>query len=736
MNRRPKRKLGYLVSAAAGAACLAVAAALAPAPGTASADGLPWMNTSLSPGQRADLLISAMTLDQKIEQLSSTDGPVDGIPACGDGARHVPGIPALDIPVFRITNGPVGVGQGDCTPVDPATALPDSMALAASFDPDLARVYGNLSSTEARTLGLQELEAPGMNLARVDQGGRNFEYLGEDPYLAGTMASSEIRAIQDNGVIAMAKHFVANDQETNRATINVQASDRTLRELYLLPFEMSVKDGGVASVMCAYPSVNGTFNCENKHLLTDVLRTQWGFTGYVQSDWGAMHSTAGSMNAGTDLEFESPYYYAPDAIHAALASGSITVAQIDRALRDRYVQMFRFGDFDRPVTRTPISAQQAAADGATARSIADQSAVLLKNDQRTLPLNAKAIHSIALIGQGTFAGAAVTGGGGSSTAVPLFTVTPLQGLQDALRRLGSSATVHQVIVNDDNSNLADAEAAAAKADVTIVMAGAMTSEGKDRPSLSLPNDQDTLISKVAAANPRTVVVLKDGDPVLMPWLGQVPAVLETWFPGEEDGNVAADLLFGQADPSGKLPVSWPANSSQVPANTPQQYPGVSVNGVPTVTYSEGLDMGYRWYDANHVAPLYPFGYGLSYTNFRISQLTVAREGSDGALDVRFQVQNTGPVAGAETPQVYLGLPASAGEPPERLVAFQKVRLAPGQKTDVRLTIDPAAASHPMSVWDSAAQRWYIPGGPFTVMVGDSSASLPLRQAVTEPGSAG
>jgi beta-glucosidase len=688
------------------------------------------MDASLAPTRRADLLVAAMSLDQKIQQLHGQPGTIPELPECGSSGRHVPGIPELRIPTFRITNGPVGLGGGDCSPKDPATALPVALALAAGFDPSLAYTFGKLMAGEARTLGLHEIEGPGMDMARVGQGGRNFEYLGEDPMLAGTIAASEIQGIQSNGIIAMAKHYVLNDQERNRQGIKVMVDNRVLHELYLLPFEMSVKDGKVGSIMCSYNRIGDLYACDNAYTLTEVLRGQWGFPGYVQSDFGATHSTALSLNAGEDFEMSGAVFYTPALINAALADGSLSIATIDRALKRRYLQMFRFGIFDRPITRGTINAQ---ANSAKARAMGEQLAVLLKNNGRILPLNASKIRSIALVGQATFANSAAAGGGGSSRVLPLYTITPLQGLQNVLTTLGSPATVKLVVVADNNGNLADAAAAAAAADVTIVMAGVVTSEGTDRPDLSLPSSQDALIVAVAAAAPgKTVLVLKDGDPVLMPWIDQVPAVLEAWNPGQEDGNIVANLLFGVANPSGKLPVTYPKPASDTPAGAIDRYPGVTVNGFPTVSYSEGLNMGYRWYDSQNIQPLFPFGYGLSYTQFSISKLETTPKTTDGTkpINVQFIIENTGKVAGAEVPQVYLGFPSAAGEPPKRLVGFQKVWLKPGEKKKIQLTIDPAATNHPMSIFDPATQTWKTIDGSYMVLVGNSSANITLSSAIT------
>jgi beta-glucosidase len=488
---------------------------------------------------------------------------------------------------------------------------------------------------------------------------------------------------------------------------------------------MSVKDGKVASVMCSYNRVNGPFACDNPYTLTEVLRNQWGFTGYVQSDFGATHSTATSLNAGEDFEMQSGTFYSAARINAALADGSLAMATIDRALTRRYVQMFKFGIFDRPITRGQIDA---VTNGQTARSIAEQTAVLLKNQGGLLPLNAGSIHSIALIGQSTYAAAAAAGGGGSSRVVPLYTVTPLQGLQNVLTSLGSTATVTLLTVPNTptSANLAAVTAAASSADVVIVVAGVVTSEGSDRPSLSLPTNQDAIITAVAAANnPRTVLVLKDGDPVLMPWVDQIPAILEAWNPGEEDGNVVARLLFGLVNPSGKLPVTYPKLATDTPTSTPDRYPGITIGGVPTATYSEGLQMGYRWYDAQGIAPLFPFGHGLSYTTFAYGNVQVTPAVTDGKspITVQLTVTNTGSRAGADVPQVYVGFQSPIGEPPKRLVAFQKVTLNPGEQKLVTMTIDPNANSHPISTWDTASQKWGLAHGKLSVYLARSAGDI-------------
>ncbi len=782
--------------------------------------------------KRAKMLLSAMTLDQKLQQLTGAIPEVlPDLPACF-GARHVTGIAALNIPTFRITNGPVGLGQNDCVSLDvakmptqdlgfgpivigaythpssaKATALPSAMAAAASFDPTMAGQYGDVIATEMHNLGLHVFEAPGVNLARLPILGRNFEYFGEDPYLSGVMAVAETRAIQSRGLIAMPKHYAANEQETNRMTIQTTVDRQTLRELYLLPFEMAVRDGKAASVMCAYNYVNGQSSCESKELLTDILRKDWGFTGYVQSDFFAMKTTVATLANGMDHEMPLPNQWAPAKIKAALAKGELTMAQIDIALERRYTQAIKFGIFDRKLARSPIDF---AAGGKKAREIGGRGAVLLQNNG-AIPL-ASNLKSLVLIGkasqvyaQQSVAGGAVVGepmgaGGGSSDVVPNYTVTPLDGLRSALSK---EAVVKLILVDDDNAtatidgqpvNFAEAVAEAAKAEAVVMMAGTISEEGADRATftdtsgkrLASPaslgssldwyagrsNNIATSEGKNAVKNSRTtamiaallaarstsgkamaaksVLVLKDNAGVSMPAAlvgAKGPAILEAWFPGQEDGNIVADILFGKTSPSGKLPVTFPlVGKGFLDKIRAAQFPGViSADGKQqTVTYSEKLAMGYRWYDSNasgncaekaggNPCVAFPFGHGLSYTSFSVGRPSLSMDATNGTWTATASVTNIGKRAGAEVVQVYLQLPPSANtigakQPPRRLVGFQRIELAPGASGDVTITIDPAASNHPMSVWDESQGNWVVPQGRFTVWIGRSSSLRDLARA--------
>ncbi|HEY3481781.1 MAG TPA: glycoside hydrolase family 3 C-terminal domain-containing protein, partial [Streptomyces sp.] len=544
-------------------------------------------------------------------------------------------------------------------------------------------------------------EGPDINMARVPRNGRTFEGMGEDPVLAGALAAADIRGIQENGTIAEVKHYAANNQETDRFGIDEHIDERTLNEIYLPHFEQSVTEGRAGSVMCAFPKINGVFMCENPALLQGKLRDDWVFQGFVQSDWGAAHSTVGSADAGMNLEMIDGTWYG-DKMKQAVLAGQVSEQRVDELLLPRFRTMFAFGQFDHPPVLTPLPT---ARHDAAAKDFAERGMVLLRNEHAQLPLD-PAVKSIAVIGP--FATQAKTGGGGSSAVIPTSTVDPLAGLRQ--RVPGAVVTL------DDGSDVARAAAAARAADVSVVMVGDNETEGKDRPSLALEGNQDALVTAVAAANPHTVVVVKSGGPVLMPWASSVPAILQAWYPGQQDGAAVAGVLFGDVNPSAKLPITFPAAETDTPANTAARFPGV--NGV--AEYSEGLQVGYRWFDAQGKEPLFPFGYGLSYTTFAFSGLSVHNTG-DGAT-ATFTVRNTGHRAGAEVAQLYLGFPAAAGEPPRQLKGFSRVSLAPGRSQRVTIRLD----ARDFSVWDAGHHAWAPVKGGFTVQVGDSSRSLPLR----------
>ncbi|MGN1386309.1 MAG: beta-glucosidase [Bacillus sp. (in: firmicutes)] len=708
----------------------------------------PWMDKSLSPRDRAEKLVAAMTLEQKIAQLHGAMNTIniydmpsmdemnamsqeeqDQLMAQIQVQRHVKGIEELAIPRFRITNGPVGVGMGDGHPSPAATALPMSIGLAAGFDSELAREYGDIIGSETATLGQHVLEGPGVCLHRTPIAGRNFEYFSEDPYLSGVMGVEVTKAIQEHDVIAMGKHYVVNDQEYERFRTSVEVDEHVLRELYLLPFEMLVKDGDIAAIMSAYNRVRGVYATENRYILNDILRDEWGFQGYVQSDFWSCRSAAASLNAGMDHEMPDAKWLNETNVKNALQDTSLEIQTVDRALIRRYTQMFRFGQFERPYNPGEIDAK---GHGAISRKIGSQMAVLLKNEDGMLPLDPKAYGSIVIIGQSEFVDDACNGGGGSSKVTPLYTVPPVDGMQNVLQGLGSETKVSKVTVAKDLSNLEEAKSAAAEADAVILMAGLVASEGFDLPSPNMLNDQNRMVDELLDINPNTVVVMKDSSPVMMPWISKAKAVLEAWNQGTEDGHVVADLLFGVVNPSGKVPTTYAASESDLLyADHPERYPGTDEgNGFPVIRYSEGLNMGYRWFQSQGIKPLFPFGYGLSYTTFELSGFSVTPSQTDGKspITVNVTVTNTGKVAGAEVVQVYLGIPIN-GQPPKRLVGFQKVYLEPNESREVTITIDPMATNHPMGVWDYYEHDFVVKPGEYTVYLGTSSEDTPYKSTV-------
>jgi beta-glucosidase len=645
-------------------------------------------------------IVAKMTLDEKIMELHGVH----------DATRYrmVPGAPRLGIPDLHMTNGPAGVGPGGASPQPPATAMPAPIALAATWDPELARTYGKIEAEETRSLGSLLFESPDINIARVPQGGRVFESFGEDPFLNGRIAVATIEGIQSTSIMANVKHYVANNQESARHSVNEEIGERALREIYLPAFEASIKEAHSASLMCAYPKVNGAFNCENAPLLNGVLKKEWGFDGFVLSDWGATQSTVASALNGLDLEMPTGIYFDKE-LRKAVDAGEVPVSLLDEKLVRRFAKMIEFGDFGPQPKAVPIPVLE---HGAVARQIAAQGIVLLKNDGGLLPLDATSLRTVLIVGP--YAVRPNTGGGGSSHVIPLYTITPYDGLSAELQ---GRPTVM------DGSDINAAADAAKRAQLVIVMVGDQDTEGRDQ-SLELPAAQNELIKAVAKTNAKTVVVVKSGSAVLMPWIDSVPAVLEAWYPGEEDGRAVADVLTGKVNPSGKLPLSFPRSVEDTLASNAEQYPGV--NGV--AHYSEGLEVGYRGYTAHNIPTLFPFGFGLSYTEFKFDGLKVSKQPGSANATVGFKVTNTGKRVGAEVAEVYLGFPAidEGNEPPVQLKAFSKVMLNPGESKTVEVKLDTRAFSY----WSEKAHAWQVAQGEFQVMVGDSSANTPLKANLT------
>ena len=666
------------------------------------------------------MLLSRMSLTSKIAEMYvvASDKPAGSIGYEG----VVPAQPALCIPALREQDGSLGVFAAT-----DVTQLPSEVALASAWDPQLAYQYGVINAKEHRAKGIGMVLGPGINIQRDPRWGRNFEMFSEDPLLTSQLGTADIRGIQSQQVMADAKHFVTYNQETNRGTPNDDtiAGTRALHEIYLPPFYSAVVQAHVASVMCAYPLLNGIYSCENRSLLTGLLDLRWGFTGFVRSDSAANASTVTSANAGLDQERGS-FYWDNGQLTAAVADGQVRTSTVDDAVRRILTEMFRFDLFNDPPTGTISSPASTPADRALALKVAERGVVLLQNTARILPLTSAVSKSIAVIGPDGSSDP-VTAGGGSSHVRPSSVVSPLRAITT---RAGATASVTSYSGTDPGR----AAAAAVRARVAIVFASYSERETRDLTSISLPGRQNAMIESVAAANPNTIVVLNTGGPVSMPWLRSVKGVLEAWYSGQEDGKAIASLLFGDTDPSGHLPETFPSSLSQIPTASRSQFPGVDGR----VSYSEGLDVGYRWYDAKHITPLFPFGYGLSYTSFSFKHLTVtprsavnstsgpdtAKGQVDQVAKVTAVITNTGDVRGSDVAQLYIGDPALAGEPPRQLEGFHRVTLQPHQSQAVTFTI----TGHELSYFNTAADGWTLPKGRFSIYVGDSSAlsALPLR----------
>lgn len=645
-------------------------------------------------------LIDQMTLDEKIQGLHTNPG---------DG-HSVLGVPRLGIPRLNMTNGPAGTGNGGVGHRGAATALPSPIALAATWDINLAYEYGTIVASEAKIQANQLVFGPDINIARTPLGGRTFEAFGEDPLLTGQLGVAESKGIQSQGLIAEVKHYAANNQENARNTINELIDERTLREIYLPAWEAAVKQASIGAIMCAYNKVNGEYACANETLLRRILKQEWGFTGFVGSDFGAVHDTLPYFNAGLDLEMPSKYF--ADPLQAAATSGQVPMSAINEKLYRRLSTMKRLGIWSNPAPQTAVPPQP---NGEKSRAIATAGMVLLKNDRNLLPLDTAQISSIAVIGP--YAGAASTGGGGSSWVPPLYSVSPVDGIKN---HAGDGVNVTYA----DGTDIPAAADAARGANVAILMLGDKDEEGIDQP-ITLRGNQDQLANAVIAANPKTVVVLKNGSAVLLPWARKATAILEAWYPGEEDGNAVADVLFGDVNPSGKLPLTFPASQKDLPTNTAAQYPGV--NG--TATYSEGIFVGYRHYDQRNIAPAYPFGYGLSYTTFAYKNLAISPArlsfgpNSSQTVSVDFDLVNDGKRAGAEVAQLYVGIPGTpVPQPPKALKGFAKLPLEPGQTRHVHLTLDSRAFSY----WDVNSHGWRVAPGEYKIMIGSSSRDIRLN----------
>jgi beta-glucosidase len=711
----------------------------------------PWMNTALAPDERASLVEAQMTQDEKFLIIQGFYGanivfpwskptPVQYRPFFLGTAGYVPGIARLGIPPLIESDAGVGIANtSQMRPGDEATAFPSALSTAASWNPQVAYSVGAALGSEARGRGFNVMLDGALNLARDPRGGRTFEYAGEDPLVAGTIAGEEAHGIQSDRLITTVKHFALNDQESGRFTLSANIDEEAARESDLLGFEIAIEHGAPGAVMCAYERYNGVYACENSFLLNTVLKHDWAYPGWVLSDWGAVHSTVDSANNGLDQESASGFdrtEYFGAALVDAVQKNAVPQARIDDMVHRILRSMFATGLVDDPVKKLPTPPTNVP----VAQRASEEGIVLLKNDGNILPLSAK-LERVAMIGKNVDVG--MLSGGGSSSVIPIgynhendymvggvevaapsnnsttedkYIFDPPSPLQAMRVRLGRGA-----VVFDDGEDPVHAAAVAQGAKVAIVFAKQWMEESADVPNLSLPGKQDALIEAVAAANPHTIVVLETGGPVLMPWLKNVSAVVEAWYAGSGGSVALTRVLFGDVNPSGRLPITFPQNESQLPrpALPGLEHPFSTFD----VAYTEGANVGYRWFEKQSLAPLFPFGFGLSYTKYAIKNLQLV--GGD-TITASFDVSNIGAREGAETVQIYARPPVTGGASVSRLVGWSKVDLKPGETRHISIVADPRL----LASYDTKGNDWDVAAGDYIVTAGESSVQPSATAHVT------
>ncbi len=754
-------------------ALVAVPLAVAQFPGRPQPKHYPWSDSTLSPDARADMVLKELTLEEKISLLHGQGMPFGSAPQgpseSNGGAGYSNAIPRVGIPAIQMADSAYGVTRGAASGRY-STALPNNLGAASAWDPQAAFEYGALIGRELRAEGYSMSLGGGVNLPREPRNGRTFEYQGEDPLLAGILDGNFVKGVQSEHVIGDLKHYALNDQESGRNAVNVNIDKRSMRETDLRAFEIALAISDAGGVMCSYNRVNGDFACENSYLLNDVLKKAYHFQGFVLSDWGGTHSTAKASHNGLDQEQPGKTFFG-DALEKAVESGEVSQAEVDEHVHRILRTIFATGLFDHPIVKQVPDVERGYA---LAQSLAEKSIVLLKNVPSVLPANAHGIllknapgvlpleaatlHSVVLIGGHADVGVLTGGGsaqvdppGGSAVPPPPPGPNPMAAFMrqawlpsSPLRALTAklpSAKVSYVSGDD----LTAAASAAKQANVAIVFAYQWESEGMDLKSLDLGDEQNKLIETVASANPRTIVVLETGSPAAMPWIDKVAGVVEAWYPGIRGAEALAAILTGQVNPTGKLAITFPKSDADLPHPTLVMPPPTSqprrpapgedisafmanmAKGLPPFEtyYDEKLKVGYKWYDAEKKQVLFPFGFGLSYTSYAYSGLTVK---SGDMLTVSFTVRNTGKRAGTEIAQVYASLPDAAGEPPKRLIGWARVELAPGEAKPISVSVD----RDRLTVYDEAADGWKLVPGNYTVLAGGSSQELPLHQQVTLP----
>lgn len=703
---------------------------------------------------RARAIVARMTLDEKLLLVHGLFPPMaDGkttnelIPSAG----HIDGVPRLGIPLVRESDASLGVAnQVEQRKGDVATALPSGLATAATFDPEIARAGGAMIGAEARAKRFNVLLAGGVNLTRDPWNGRNFEYLGEDPLLAGTLGGAHIAGVQSNRIVSTIKHYALNAQETGRMVADARIGEADLRMSDLLAFQIAIEQGRPGSVMCAYNKVNGDWACENRRLLTDILKRDWGYRGWVMSDWGGVHSTAKAANAGLDQQSgqeldKAPYFGEP--LRQAVAKGDVPMARLDDMVVRYLTGLIETGAYDAPMPERAASIPYAR-NADVAQRAAEAGIVLLKNEGGILPI-ARTARRVVLIGGGADVG--VLSGGGSSQVRSVggapIEIALAEGAASSFARITYHASspllaLRKAMPNAqisfvDGRNLNATLEAARNADLAIIFATQWTTEAMDVPNLRLPDHQDALIAAVAAAQPRTVAVMETGGPVLMPWIDKVPAVIQAWYPGQRGGEAIANILTGRVNPSGRLPITFPASAGQPPRpapvgldllNTQEAMAAANPANASTyelksfpVDYVEGADVGYRWYEKKGERPLFPFGHGLTYTNFAYRNPVVT---GGRTLSISFEVVNAGQREGSDVPQMYVA--RDGAKAPMRLGAFTRVTLKPGEVRRVTLTAEPRV----LADYDTKLPGWRIAGGTYRVALGRNATDRTIVRTAT------
>jgi len=724
--------------------------AVAQFPGMQQPKHYPWSDATLSPDVRADLVIKELTLDEKISLLHGQGMPffVTGPTESNGGAGYQNAIKRLDIPAVQMADSAYGVTRGSAAGRY-STILPNDLAAASSWDPQAAFEYGALIGRELRNQGYSMSLGGGVNLPREPRNGRTFEYQGEDPLLAGTLDGYFAKGVQSAHIIGDLKHYALNDQESGRNAVNVSIDKRSMRETDLRAFGIALGISDAGGVMCSYNRVNGDFACENSYLLTDVLKKAFNFKGFVLSDWGGTHSAVKASHAGLDQEQPDKYFFG-DTLRKAVDAGEVSQDEINDHVHRILRTIFAVGLFDNPI-KTEVPDIEGGM--VIAQKMAEKSIVLLKNAHNVLPL--EGVHSVAVIGGHADVGV-LTGGGsaqvdppGGSAVTPPAAKTMMEmfmrpsWIRDAPLAAITAKLPSAKVSFNSGDDLAAAVAAAKQSEVAIVFAYQWEAEDSDLPTLDLAANQNALIEAVAAANPKTIVVLETGSPATMPWIDKVAGVVEAWYPGIRGAEALADILTGKVNPTAKLAITFPKSDADLPHPTLVLPPPASqanwtaagddisafmaqtAKGLPPfpIAYDEKLEVGYKWYDAQKKTPLFPFGFGLSYTTYAYSGLTV--KSGDG-LTATFTVKNTGKRAGTEIAQLYSSLPNSAGEPPKRLIGWARVELAPGESKVVTVAVD----KERLSVYDETADTFKVVPGAYNVMAGGSSQDLPLHQSVT------